>query len=142
MIESLVSGKLHGKPTQRMSKAGKPYTTAHLRVSAGGEGESQFVGVTAFSDTVQATLMALGDGDGVAVAGSLTVKTWVNRDGVTVPDISLVAVQVLTAYHLKRKRQAVQGDDADTGNTTAPPPKQRQHRRESELDAYGDLSDL
>jgi single-stranded DNA-binding protein len=143
MIESLVSGKLHGKPVQRMSKAGKPYTTARLRVSAGGEGESQFVGVTAFSDTVQATLMALGDGDGVAVAGSLTVKTWVNRDGVTVPDIGIIAAQVLTAYHLKRKRQAVQGE-GDTGNTTAPPPKRTRQQLDADNDfaAYGDLSDV
>ena len=141
MIESLISGKLHGNPQQRTSKTGKPFVTAKMRVSTGEE-QGQFVNVTAFSDSVQGTLLALGDGDGVAVAGSLTVKTWVNRDGVTVPDISLVAAQVLTAYHLKRKRQAVQGDDADTGNTTAPPPKQRQHRREPELDAYGDLSDL
>lgn len=68
MIEALISGKLHGKPTQRMSKAGKPYTTAKMRAATGAD-ESHFVNVTAFSDSAQAALLALDDGDGVAVAG-------------------------------------------------------------------------
>lgn len=145
MIESLILGKLHGKPVQRMSKAGKPYTTARLRVSAGGEGESQFVGVTAFSDAVQATLLALGEGDALAVAGTMSIKTWVNREGVAVPDVSIIAAQVLSVYHLKRKRQAVQGEDGgDTGNTTAPPPKRTRQQLDADNDfaAYGDLSDV
>ena len=137
MIESLVSGKLHGKPTQRMSKSGRPFVTAKMRVATGAD-ESHFVNVTAFSDTAQAALLALDDGDGVAVAGSLSVKTWVNREGVTVPDIGIIAAQVLTTYHLKRKRQAVQGEDG--GSTTAPPKRPRS--QEPELDAYGDLNDF
>lgn len=56
MIESLISGKLHGNPQQRTSKAGKPFVTAKMRVSTGEE-QGQFVNVTAFSDSVQAALL-------------------------------------------------------------------------------------
>jgi single-stranded DNA-binding protein len=109
-----------------------------MRVSAGAEGESHFVNVTAFSDTAQAALLALDDGDGVAVAGSLNVGMWTTREGVTAPSISIIAAQVLSVYHLKRKRQAVQGEDG--GNTAAPPKRPRS--QEPELDAYGDLNDF
>lgn len=140
MIESLVSGKLHGKPMQRTSKTGRPFVTAKMRVATGAD-ESHFVNVTAFSDSAQAALLALDDGDGAAVAGSLNVGMWTNREGVAAPSLSIVAAQVLTNYHLKRKRQAVQGEEANTGNTTAPPPK-RTRPQEPELDAYGDLNDF
>lgn len=142
MIESLVSGKLHGKPMQRTSKTGRPFVTAKMRVATGAD-ESHFVNVTAFSDSAQAALLALDDGDGVAVAGSLNVGMWTTREGVAAPSLSIIAAQVLSVYHLKRKRQAVQGEDGNTGNTntTAPPPK-RPRSREPELDAYGDLNDF
>ena len=140
MIESLISGKLIGKPTQRMSKAGKPYTTTKMRVATGAD-ESHFVNVMAFGDSAQAALMALDDGDGVAVAGSLNVGMWTNREGVAAPSLSIIAAQVLTTYHLKRKRQAVQGEDG--GNTTAPPKRTRQQiDADNDFAAYGDLSDV
>ena len=108
MIDALISGKLYGQPQQRTGASGKPFTTAKLRAAAG-EGETLFVNVIAFSDTVQAALQALGDGDSVAVSGALTPKVWTDRDGQARPSLDLVAHAVLTAYHVSRKRQAVRG---------------------------------
>ena len=141
MIESLASGKLIGKPMQRTSKTGRPFVTAKMRVATGAE-ESHFVNVAAFSDSAQAALLALDDGEAVSVAGSLNVGMWTNREGVATPSLSIIAAQVLTTYHLKRKRQAVQGEDG--GNTTAPPPKRTRQQLDADNDfaAYGDLSDV
>lgn len=44
----------------------------------------------------------------MALAGSLTPKVWTDREGNTRPAVDLVAHQVLTAYHVTRKRKAVQ----------------------------------
>jgi single-stranded DNA-binding protein len=74
-----------------------------------------------------AALLALGDGDSVALAGSLTPKVWTDREGNSRPALDLVAHQVLTAYHVTRKRKAVR------------PPEQA-HR--PQLDFGDDLSDI
>ena len=106
MIEALISGKLHGQPTEKMAKTGKPFVTAKVRVHAG---ESDvFVNVIAFSDSACAALLALGGGDAVALAGSLTPKAWTDREGIVRPALDLVASQVLTAYHVTRKRRAME----------------------------------
>jgi single-stranded DNA-binding protein len=142
MIESLISGKLHGNPQQRTSKTGKPFVTAKMRVSTGEE-QGQFVNVTAFSDSVQGALLTLGEGDALTVAGTMNIKTWVNREGVAVPDVSIIAAQILSVYHLKRKRQAVQ--DAGEASDAAPPrqqPRQPRQRGEPDLEPYGNLDDF
>ena len=106
MIDALISGKLQGQPAQRSGKNGKLFTVAKVR-AASGEGEPMFVNVIAFSTTVGAALMELGDGDSLALSGSITLKVWTDRDGNARPSIDMVAAQVLTAYHLTRKRKAV-----------------------------------
>jgi single-stranded DNA-binding protein len=108
MIEGLVSGKLYGRPEQRTGRSGKPFTVAKVRAAAG-DGEGVFVNVLAFSESAQAALLALGDGDAVSLAGTLTPKAWTDREGTARPSLDLVAAQVLTAYGLKRKREAVAG---------------------------------
>lgn len=80
MIDGLIAGKLHGQPQQRTGQSGKPFTTAKVRTPTK-DGEALFVNVIAFTSAVQAALLALGDGDSVA----------------------------LSAYHVSRKRQAVEG---------------------------------
>ncbi|MBU9310840.1 single-stranded DNA-binding protein [Burkholderia multivorans] len=108
MIDGLVSGKLYGTATSRTGASGKAFVTAKVRAAAG-DGESLFVNVIAFSTTAGEALLALGDGDSVALAGTLTPKVWTNRDGETKPALDMVAHAVLTAYHVKRKRAAMQG---------------------------------
>lgn len=109
MVDGLVSGKLYGTATSRTSQNGKQFVTAKVRAAVG-DGESLFVNVIAFSTTAGEALLALADGDSVALAGTLTPKAWVDRAGEAKPALDLVAHAVLTAYHVKRKRAAVQGE--------------------------------
>ena len=106
MIDGLIAGRVHGQPTSRTSKSGKPFAVAKVR-AAGGDGESLFVNAIAFDEAPCKALLALSDGDSVALSGSLTPKVWTDREGNTRPALDLVAHQVLTAYHVTRKRAAV-----------------------------------
>jgi single-stranded DNA-binding protein len=99
MIDGLVSGRLYGTSTSR--------TGAKVRATAG-DGEALFVNVIAFDDTAKSALLALGDGDSVALAGTLTPKAWVDRAGEAKPALDLVAHAVLSAYDVKRRRATVQ----------------------------------
>ncbi|CAJ0797235.1 single-stranded DNA-binding protein [Ralstonia holmesii] len=117
MIDGLIGGKVYGTAEERTGKSGKAFVTAKVRV-AGGDGETLFVNVITFSRTVGDALLALDDGDSVSLSGSLTPKAWMDRNGETRPALDMVAHAVLTAYHVKRKRQAVQGDgEADKPRT-------------------------
>ena len=107
MIDALISGKLYGQPTERTSKTGKPFALAKVR-AAGGDGESLFVNVIAFDAAPCTALLALADGDSVALSGSLTPKVWTDKEGNARPGLDLVAHQVLTAYAVSRKRNAMQ----------------------------------
>ena len=127
MIDALISGKLYGQPTERTSKTGKPFAIAKVR-AATGEGESMFINVLAFSDSAQAALLALADGDSVALTGSLTPKTWTDKEGNTRPGLDLVAHQVLTVYHVTKKRNAMQRGENVSGNA----PATRQQRPKDE----------
>ena len=106
MIDALIAGRLHGQPTQRAGKNGKGFVVAKVRAAAG-DGESLFVSVIAFDEAPCKALLALGDGDSVALSGTLTPKVWTDREGNTRPALDLVAHQVLTSYHVTRKRAAV-----------------------------------
>ncbi len=121
MIDALVSGRIFGKPTERTSKAGKPFAVAKMRVAAG-DGESTFISIIAFDQQPCTALLALGDGDSAALSGSLSLKTWTDKDGNARPGLDLVAHQALTQYHVAKKRSAMQ-------SAGQPAPQQRQHQR-------------
>lgn len=106
MMDALIAGRVHGQPTARAGKSGKPFAVAKVR-AAGGDGEALFVSVIAFDEAPCKALLALSDGDSVALSCSLTPKVWTDREGNTRPALDLVAHQVLTAYHVTRKRAAV-----------------------------------
>lgn len=108
MIDGLIAGKLYGTPEQRTGKAGKPFAVAKVR-AATGDGETIFVNVIAFDAAPSATLLALDDGDSVSMAGSLTPRVWTDKQGNTRPALDMVALQVLTAYHVTHKRKAMEG---------------------------------
>jgi single-stranded DNA-binding protein len=109
MIDALIAGKLQGQPTEKTGKSGKPFVIAKVR-AAGGDGESLFVNVITFSHSTGAALLALGDGDSVALCGVLTPKAWTDREGCPRPALDLIAHQVLTAYHVTRKRKSMEGE--------------------------------
>ena len=106
MIDALIAGRVCGQPAERTSKNGKPFAVAKVR-AAGGDGESLFVNAIAFDEAPCKALLALSDGDSVALSGSLTPKVWTDKEGNTRPALDLVAHQVLTSYHSTRKRAAV-----------------------------------
>lgn len=121
MIEGLVAGKLYGQPEQRMSaKTGKAYVIAKLRAVAG-DGDALFVSCVAFDVAAQAVLLAMEDGDAVTLAGLLTPKAWIGKEGDPRAALDMVVQRALTAYHLKRKRDAV----AAAGEGEKPKPPQR-----------------
>jgi len=108
MIDALIGGKLYGSPKQGTGKTGNTYTTAKVKAAAS-SGETLLCSVIAFDDKAQAALLALDDGDSVAVSGALTPKVYTDKAGDTRPALDMVAHAVLTAYHVKRKRAAVDG---------------------------------
>lgn len=110
MIDSLITGEIFSTPTQRTGQSGKTFVTAKMRAAAGG-GEAFFVNTITFNTTTGAALLALGEGDSVALSVSLTPKVWTDRDGVAKPAIDLVAHQCLTPYHVTRRRQAAARPD-------------------------------
>jgi single-stranded DNA-binding protein len=65
------------------------------------------VNCIAFAAPAVEALLALADGDSVAVSGELTPKAWLDKSGEARPSLDLVAHAILTAYHVTRKRQAV-----------------------------------
>ena len=123
MIEALVSGKLHGQPTQKIAKTGKPLVVAKVRVHAGDA--DVFVNVIAFSPAACDALLALGEGDAVALTGSLTPKAWTDREGIARPALDLVASQVLSAYQVTRKLKALERKRQDPTS-----PQQASHHDE------------
>ena len=110
MISGLISGKVYGTPQRRTSKTGNTFAIAKVRKPTGEGGESLFTSVIAFDDEPCAALLALGDGDSVSLAGTLTPKVWIDKEGTPRPALDIVASHVLTAYHVQRKRRAVTGE--------------------------------
>ena len=109
MIDALIAGKLYGQPEQRNDKTGKPFAVAKV-LAAAGDGGDLFVNVIAFDHAPCSALLALDDGDSIALTGSLTPKVWTDKQGNTRPSVDLVAAQVLTAYHAGTKRRALEGE--------------------------------
>jgi single-stranded DNA-binding protein len=103
MIEGLIAGKLVGVAETRQGKNGTSFALAKVKATAG-DGESLIVNVIAFATEASAALMALDDGDALALSGALTPKVWTDKQGNTRPALDMIATQVLTAYHVNRKR--------------------------------------
>jgi single-stranded DNA-binding protein len=113
VIAGLVAGRLAAAPSSRVAKNGNNFATCRLRVSVGDE--PQTVNCIAFSGKAVQALLALAEGDAVAVSGELEItRTWVDRDGKHRPSIDMKVFNVLTEYHARRKRAAM------AESTTAP----------------------
>lgn len=97
MIDGLVSGRLVGRAELRDGKNATQFAVAKVRATAG-DGESVVVNVIAFAPQACSALLALDDGDTVALAGGLTPKVWSDKQGATRPALDMVAARVLTAY--------------------------------------------
>ena len=111
MIDALIAGRVYGQPSERTGKSGKRFVVAKLRAAVDGA-DTVFINVVAFADSAQSALLALGDGDSAAVTGPLKIGVWQDKEGNTRPALDLVAHQVLTSYHVARKRAAVRPQPA------------------------------
>ena len=96
MIDGLVSGRIFGDPEQRRGKGDSPFVVAKLRAPTH-DNETVLVNVIAFDDAAMSALLALRDGDAVALAGGITPKVWTDKQGNTRPALDMVALRVLTA---------------------------------------------
>jgi len=111
---ALVTGTLFRAPEQRTSKAGKLYVAATIKAKDGDT--FQFWRVTAFSDSVQAKLMRLGDGDAASVQGALKAELYAKDGGEHKLSLSIIAEHVLAL------RQPWKPREPDSDRT---PPRER-----------------
>lgn len=124
---ALVSGVLYRAPEFRISKAGKPFVTATIRVKDGDT--TAWWKVICFSESAQAELMRLGDGDGVSVQGSLRVETY-EKNGETKVSFTVVADAVLP---LRRARER-KPKPATPHDSWAAPDRLRDDRPKADAD--------
>jgi hypothetical protein len=97
MIDGLIAGRLMGDASRRVDKAGRTYLVA--RVLARNKADEEFiVNVIAFDEAPCAALLALRDGQALALSGALTPKVWTDKQGIARPSLDLVAVQVMAAH--------------------------------------------
>jgi single-stranded DNA-binding protein len=105
MIDALIAGKLYSAPRAMMSKVNRPFATAKLLVAAA-DGHSVFANVIAFDPQAVSGLLALSNGDAVAVCGTVKPTVYADKQGQHRPALEVVARQVLTAYPVNEKRKA------------------------------------
>ena len=108
MIDGLIVGKLFGDAEMRDGKNASRFAVAKVKATSA-DGEAIIVNVIAFATETCTALLALHDGDSLALSGSLTPKVWVDKQGNTRPALDMVASQILTAYHVAHKQEAVGG---------------------------------
>lgn len=100
---AIVTGTLFRAPEQRTSKAGKPFVTSTIRAK---DGEAlQWWRVTAFSESAQAELMRLCDGDACSVQGSFKAELYQPEGGEPKVSLSIIADHVLALRQPPRERK-------------------------------------
>lgn len=107
MIDGLVAGKLYGVAEQRLDKGNKPFVVCKVR-AASSDGEMLFVNVIAFDEGTSALLLALADGESVALSGSVTPRVWTDKQGNTRPSLDMVAHRALTAHDVQHRRSVLE----------------------------------
>lgn len=117
MIDGLVLGKLYGAPQSRIARNGSEYVTAKVRAAVG-DGDAVFVNLIAFNQTAGTALLALSDGDSVALSGTLTPKAYIDRSGDAKASMDMTVHMVTTAYHVRRKRDSVKDAGVTSPVTT------------------------
>jgi single-stranded DNA-binding protein len=105
MIDALIAGRIHRKPSEHTAKNGKRFVTAKVRVSTR-DGGALFVNVICFEESATGALLALGDGDSIALSGEATPGVWTAKDGTVRPVLDLLAHAVISPFSVTRKRRA------------------------------------
>jgi hypothetical protein len=65
-------------------------------------------------------LLALGDGDSIALAGELTPGVWRDKNGEPQPVLGLLAHAELSVYHIQRRRRASSSSTRTAATDGAP----------------------
>jgi single-stranded DNA-binding protein len=94
MIEGLVAGHIWGEPEKRIGKNNSIFVVAKVRAQ-GSQPELVIVNVIAFDPVACKALLALRDGDAVSLAGSLSPKVWMDKQGVSRAALDMIAGRVL-----------------------------------------------
>jgi single-stranded DNA-binding protein len=100
---ALISGSLFRNPERKKSKAGKDYVTATVKAAAGNE--SEFWRLIVFSESAQAELMRLADGDKLSAQGSLKVELYRANDGSEKLSRTLMADGILALRPSPREKK-------------------------------------
>jgi hypothetical protein len=101
---ALVTGALFKAPEQRTSKAGRQFAVATLKVR---DGEAmQFWRVIVFSESTQAELMRLSEGDAVSAQGAMKAELYRPEGGDPKLSLSIVADHILALKQPPRERKA------------------------------------
>jgi hypothetical protein len=119
MIAALISGALYKAPEQRTSKSGSKFVTATVRIKDG-DG-SQYVRVVAFSESAQAELLRLKDGDCFSAQGQFKAEIYAKDGGEPKLSLSIIADQILALRQpaKQRKEQAPEPRPEDTRSRQA-----------------------
>jgi single-stranded DNA-binding protein len=99
---ALISGALSRAPETKTSKAGKAYVTASIKVAS--DNAVDFWSILAFSESAQAELMRLGEGDKVSLQGSLKLEVYVSKNGEHKISRTIFADHVLALRQPPRQR--------------------------------------
>ena len=101
MTAALITGSLFKAPESRTSKTGRPFVTATIKVR---DGEAlQWWRVTVFSESAQAELLRLVEGDTLSAQGHLTAGLYAKEGAEVKITFSLVADFVLALRQPPRK---------------------------------------
>lgn len=110
-IDALVTGRLHGKPSERTSKPGKAYVVCTVRATVRDDA-TLFVSVIGFKPAVVTALLQFEDGDPVSLAGELTPKIYQPPSGDPRVNLDLLCHAVISPYSVQRKRLAARSPEA------------------------------
>ena len=111
MIAALITGTLCRAPEQRTSRTGKPFVMATVKIR---DCDSfQFVRIVALSESVQAELLRLTDGDHAIVQGPLKCETY-EISGEHRISLSIVADHVLALRQPPKQRKPEAAQPPDT----------------------------
>jgi hypothetical protein len=123
VIDALLAGRLVGPPVERFSRNGTARYAAAKLCATSWNGEV-FVNVVAYAPPLVASLLRLGDGDSLAIAGEVTPKAYVNEHGKAVASLDIVVHALLTNHEGMRKRRGKVRNGSDSGilSTLSPSP--------------------
>jgi len=99
----LVTGVLQREPETRTSRNGRAFVTATIRVKDGDA--SQFWRIFIFSETAQAEIMRLGEGDAFSVQGVPKIEMYRPAGAELRVSLSLTVDAVLALKQLPKERK-------------------------------------